>query len=735
MPHQYDLNFVVVYPSDFTLSDGKWVAGLLEPIWNEAWLFLSRCIGYELKREPGIYVLGARESLSDILATEGCAFAVAWSTLIKHNMPAYRSLFGYGPAVSNYLYAVVVIGGGGFAGGIPPLAGKRAGLAVVADAFLASVIGSVYPGMGTCTSITGIRGEGASRNGQVGALVHEIGHIYDIGHDIPGFAAWSTYPNMRLTNAKIQEIQVQYSAFLTSTPTEPLPDVVQPEPIILPPPSPPGPAPTPLPPEPRLLGTVNVGTPMVGDTIAASFAISDIENGVPYTAVSADPAMAVDTHGGVSYVNSIFVSARGKPDLIGPYENILSVFYKGRLDYFTVVADVRAYTAFGADTEPLNYGIQVVGLQPTLSFMIWSLYGALFTDLGLTVDVPAWITLTDLQPISDTQARVFATADTTKLSPGSYSDDIVIKDAKGHGGTIWVPVLITVQSAITADFVALPTAGAGPLTVNFYDASLGLPDSWLWDFGDGTTSNIQNPSHTYIVGGTYGITLTVTNSATAKTKTRVDYINVVVADFTVTPEDSPAPLLVLFTNASMGANSWLWDFGDGNTSNQRNPLHTYGSSGTYLVTLTATNSATGASDTVAKNAHLDAEPQPRPPSQWVEVDRVTVSINTRDVPPPSLTGSITDILYYDPIKSTYSITPTLIKVGEVLGVQVRAKNTAGASIRMKLDATFIDPEGGSTMQEGTVFEVTDKNHAYWLHSVVAGRAGEYTVVLVLYVDN
>lgn len=68
-------------------------------------------------------------------------------------------------------------------------------------------------------------------------------------------------------------------------------------------------------------------------------------------------------------------------------------------------------------------------------------------------------------------------------------------------------------AAPIASFSATPTNGSSPLNVAFTDQSTGNPKSWLWDFGDGTTSNSQNPTHIYSAAGIYTVILTVTNAA------------------------------------------------------------------------------------------------------------------------------------------------------------------------------------------------------------------------------
>ena len=72
----------------------------------------------------------------------------------------------------------------------------------------------------------------------------------------------------------------------------------------------------------------------------------------------------------------------------------------------------------------------------------------------------------------------------------------------------------------TASFTATPVSGEYPLPVQFTDTSQGGPTSWAWDFGDGTTSNLTNPAHTYAAAGTYTVSLTVTNTKGSDTSTQ-----------------------------------------------------------------------------------------------------------------------------------------------------------------------------------------------------------------------
>ena len=145
-----------------------------------------------------------------------------------------------------------------------------------------------------------------------------------------------------------------------------------------------------------------------------------------------------------------------------------------------------------------------------------------------------------------------------------------------------------------ADFSADPVFGSVPLVVVFTDMSSGsTPRTYQWNFGDGGTSTAMNPTHTYTAAGVYTVSLTITNSYASDTMTKTGYIRVgiaPIADFAANPMSGNLPLPVAFTDMSIGnPTTWSWDFGDGSTSTQQNPSHTYTVAGIYTVSLTVTN--------------------------------------------------------------------------------------------------------------------------------------------------
>lgn len=142
-----------------------------------------------------------------------------------------------------------------------------------------------------------------------------------------------------------------------------------------------------------------------------------------------------------------------------------------------------------------------------------------------------------------------------------------------------------------ANFIVSPTSGVAPLTLSFTSTSGGAIDSYNWNFGDGETSSVMNPIHTYFNGGTYSATLTVIGPGGADVETRTIMVSdpPPVASFTVSKTSGDVPLTVNFTSTSNGnITSYSWTFGDGGTSGSMNPSHTYNSDGTFTARLTVT---------------------------------------------------------------------------------------------------------------------------------------------------
>ncbi len=138
------------------------------------------------------------------------------------------------------------------------------------------------------------------------------------------------------------------------------------------------------------------------------------------------------------------------------------------------------------------------------------------------------------------------------------------------------------------------------LSVQFLDQSQGDPTEWLWDFGDGNTSTEQHPHHIFAALGDYAVSLTASKAGSSDTSAQLVLVGVfeeLVADFDFANSESNNS--VSFVNTSSGGpDSFFWEFGDGNTSREEHPAHTFPFPGDFVVSLTVTKGAE--SSTVSK---------------------------------------------------------------------------------------------------------------------------------------
>ncbi len=156
--------------------------------------------------------------------------------------------------------------------------------------------------------------------------------------------------------------------------------------------------------------------------------------------------------------------------------------------------------------------------------------------------------------------------------------------------TIPFQLEIELFSSPTADFSASAQSGCAPLTVSFENLSTGSNSTYNWSFpgGNPATSSDPSPVVTYNTPGIFDVSLQVSNPAGEDMVLLQNYIEVNTvpqSDFSFTTNTQ----LATFTNLSQGADSYFWDFGDGETSTLENPAHTFPMQGTYVVTLVAFN--------------------------------------------------------------------------------------------------------------------------------------------------
>jgi len=226
------------------------------------------------------------------------------------------------------------------------------------------------------------------------------------------------------------------------------------------------------------------------------------------------------------------------------------------------------------------------------------------------------------------------------------------------------PVKLTVSNAncsesVTRSVSILPTppiasfdsipSGCMPWTVNIRNTSL-YATSYLWEFGDGYTSNAKDPVYTYLQAGSYQIKLTVTGPGGTDVESRI--VNVYQspkAYFEVSPpvvyvNDEKVRLF----NLSEGADSFIWEFGDGDTSHVRDPFHQYTTEGIYDITLHA-YSANGCYDSYIMSPAVTVQPFGEIIYATVFRPNLTGEIDRDDLPTG---GEEVDMFFYPPIRET-----------------------------------------------------------------------------------
>jgi len=162
------------------------------------------------------------------------------------------------------------------------------------------------------------------------------------------------------------------------------------------------------------------------------------------------------------------------------------------------------------------------------------------------------------------------------------------------------------------EFDANPKEGCLPLVVEFENLSeYADPSTYQWEFGDGQrAAAVENPIHVYTNPGKYTVKLSATNITGQRTELiKEEFITVNAtpqASFTIPDEYRQVFTTeeVRFVNLSEGADEYIWKFGDGNESFEKEPIHAYPDSGVYDITLIAINSETGCTDSVSLSSQV-----------------------------------------------------------------------------------------------------------------------------------
>ena len=193
-------------------------------------------------------------------------------------------------------------------------------------------------------------------------------------------------------------------------------------------------------------------------------------------------------------------------------------------------------------------------------------------------------------------------------TPGSFIVQLTVTDSYGCTNTSQQTIFnqLPVASFVVNDGCVVP-----PLDfINTSPDSQNVITSWFWEFGDADTSSIKSPNHIYSTPGTYNVTLIASIGACSDTfSLAVTYepkpdLSFEVENTCITQQHQ----FINYTSIASGnITSYLWEFGDGNTSTNINPLHQYADTGTYPVKLIATGS-NGCIDSLIQPVRISIAP-------------------------------------------------------------------------------------------------------------------------------
>ncbi len=193
----------------------------------------------------------------------------------------------------------------------------------------------------------------------------------------------------------------------------------------------------------------------------------------------------------------------------------------------------------------------------------------------------------------------------TYLLPGLYTVQLIASDTNtcNLADTATVQVQVDPVQPVSAAFTIDQVFDCAQLIGSTVNASTGTSMVFSWDMGDGFVSNDTNVVHTYLLPGTYTVTLIVSDALgcspndTATAQVVIDPLDPVVADFSLMQTGNCTTLTVQGINLSTGDSvSYSWDMGDGSVLNTTDVNHVYNTPGTYIVTLTVTDLGCGQDD-------------------------------------------------------------------------------------------------------------------------------------------
>ncbi len=333
----------------------------------------------------------------------------------------------------------------------------------------------------------------------------------------------------------------------------------------------------------------------LGDNSTVNLNPNTIHNNYEATVVQADNRWDLERNRNYGDTNDLFYA--GNPS--SGYLNQFSDSSAPNAHWWAGTASKVKFTSFSVKATAMTF---VVGdLPPAANFSASPTNGAAplanvaFSDTSTGAITNRSWDFGDGATLPHTSAT---NLQHTYLNAGIYSPSLTVSGTNGTSTTNRINYIVVTNAVPVADFVANRPSGLAPLAVRFANTSSGLVTNAAWDFGEGgiLDTNASAVTHTYDNVGIYSVGLTVSGPGGIGSTNKANYIVVTngppVASFIASPTKGTAPLLVTFTNISLGViTNALWSFGDGTTTitTDTNVLqHLYDSAGNYSVCLTVT---------------------------------------------------------------------------------------------------------------------------------------------------
>ncbi|RLD40148.1 MAG: hypothetical protein DRI86_15815, partial [Bacteroidetes bacterium] len=264
-------------------------------------------------------------------------------------------------------------------------------------------------------------------------------------------------------------------------------------------------------------------------------------------------------------------------DSMNPYSSSTYTTGSGAYSFANVPSSSMGFMVYTYDCQQNFQSVYVASNTGTANFTICTSNptgcSAMFIDNPDTLN-PLVINFMDLSTGNPTSWAWFfgdGTASSmqnpthTYASNGSYSVSLVISSALCTDSISFTIYVGNNIPSCMAAFYYVPDSNITN-SIDFFDASVGGPTSWSWDFGDGSTASTQNPSHNYATQGMYTVTLLIAGTNCSDLITQMVYVGTggnpsgCQSSFSLSVQG----LNTTFTDASTGApTGWTWNFGDG----------------------------------------------------------------------------------------------------------------------------------------------------------------------------